>query len=135
VESYTLLDFSEYFLELSRQRLRSFPRICFAKANFKTEDWYQQLAAPYTAVLAMQSIHEIRHKRHVPGLYARIRSLLEPGGLLAVCDGTPRDTTALWQVSLFMTVAEQLNAFASAGFSEVKLEAQKDAMILVTGRA
>ncbi len=135
LESYTLLDFSEYLLELSRHRLVNFPATHFIKADFKTAHWGQKLSPPYTAVLAMQSIHEIRHKRHVPDLYTRIRGLLEPDGLLAVCDGTPRDTTVLWQVSLFMTVAEQLDAFASAGFTEVKLEAENEAMILVTGRA
>jgi hypothetical protein len=83
----------------------------------------------------MQAVHEIRHKRHVPGLYRQIRDLLEPDGLLAVCDGTPRDTTALWQVSLCMTVDEQLDAFASAGFAEIKVVETIGAMILATGRA
>ena len=82
----------------------------------------------------MQAVHEIRHKRHVPGLYGQIRDLLAPDGLLAVCDGTPRDTTVLWQVSLCMTVDEQLDAFASAGFTEMRLEEEIGAMIFVTGR-
>lgn len=34
-----------------------------------------------------------------------------------------------------MTVDEQLDAFASAGFTEVKLEEEITAMILVTGLA
>jgi hypothetical protein len=52
-----------------------------------------------------------------------------------ICDGTARDTNVLWQVSLFMTIDEQLDAFASAGFAEVKLEEEIEAMILGTGRA
>jgi cyclopropane fatty-acyl-phospholipid synthase-like methyltransferase len=135
LESYTLLDFSEHMLELSRERLTRFEAARFVKADFKTADWYHELSPPYAAVLAMQAVHEIRHKRHVPGLYGQIRELLEPDGLLAVCDGTPRDTAVLWQVSLCMTVDEQLDAFASAGFTETRLEDEIGAMIFVTGRA
>ena len=135
VESYTLLDFSEHMLALSRERLARFETARFLKTDFKAADWYHALSPPYTAVLAMQAVHEIRHKRHAPGLYSRIRDVLEPGGLLAVCDGTPRDSTALWQVSLCMTVDEQLDALASAGFTEIRLEKEIAAMIFVTGRA
>lgn len=135
LESYTLLDVSEHMLELSRERLTRFEGARFVQADFKTADWYQELSPPYAAVLAMQAVHEIRHKRHVPGLYGQIRDLLEPDGLLAVCDGRPRDTTVLWQVSLCMTVDEQIDAFASAGFTGMRLEEELRVMILVTGRA
>ena len=135
VESYTLLDFSEHMLQLSRERLTRFEATRFVKADFTTADWRRELSPPYTAVLAMQAVHEIRHKRHVPDLYRQIRDLLEPHGLLAVCDGAPRDTTVLWQVSLCMTVDEQLVALASAGFTEMRLEEQIAPTILVTARA
>jgi ubiquinone/menaquinone biosynthesis C-methylase UbiE len=135
LKSYTLLDFSEHMRELSRERLTRFEAARFVKADFRTAAWYQELSPPYVAVLAMQAVHEIRHKRHVPDLYGQIRDVLEPDGLLAVCDGTPRDTTVLWQVSLCMTIDEQLDALASAGFIEVRLEEEIGAMIFVTGRA
>ncbi len=134
VESYTLLDFSEHMLALSRERVAKFGAARSVNADFKTADWCQELSPPYTVVLAMQAVHEIRHKRHVPGLYRQIRDLLEPGGLLAVCDGTPRDATVLWQVSLCMTVDEQLDAFASAGFTKVRVEETIGPMLLVSGR-
>lgn len=133
--SYTLLDFSKHMLELSRKRLAGFAAAKFVNADFKKQDWHRELAPPYTAVLAMQAVHEVRHKRHAPALYAQIKTLLKANGLLAVCDGTPRDNTVLWQVSLCMTVDEQLAAFASAGFSDVRLEEEIGSMILVTGRA
>jgi cyclopropane fatty-acyl-phospholipid synthase-like methyltransferase len=135
LESYTLLDFSEHMLDLSRKRLAGFEAARFVKADFKTQDWHRELAPPYAAVLAMQAIHEVRHKRHVPALYVQIKTLLETHGLLAVCDATPRDTTVLWQVSLCMTADEQLAAFASAGFFETRLEEEIGPMILMTGRA
>jgi SAM-dependent methyltransferase len=135
LESYTLLDFSEHMLALSRERLARFEAARFVKADFKSADWRQDCSPPYAAVLAMQAVHEVRHKRHVPGLYRQIRDLLEPHGLLAVCDGTPRDGSVLWQVSLCMTVDEQLDAFAWAGFTQMKVEEEIGAMIFVTGRA
>lgn len=135
VESYTLLDFSEHMLELSKERLSGFKAARFIKADFKTQNWYRELDPPYTSVLAMQAIHEIRHKRHVPAFYGVIRGLLGADGLLAVCDGTPRDAGVLWQASLHMTAEEQLEAFAAAGFSEIGLDQEIGSMILVTGRA
>lgn len=135
LQSYTLLDFSDYMLALSRQRLGGFSAARFVRADFKAADWQQTLSAPYTAVLAMQAVHEIRHKRHVPRLYSEIRKLLGPAGLFAVCDGTPKDANVLWQTSLLMTAAEQLAAFTSAGFINVRIEQEIGAMILVTGRA
>lgn len=135
VESYSLLDCSEHMLQLSRERLARFEAARFVNRDFKTRDWHHGLSPPYTAVLAMQAVHELRHKRHVPGLYRQIRDLLEPEGLLAVCDGMPRDTTVLWQVSLCMTVDEQLDAFASAGFTGMQREEEIGAMSFVSGRA
>ena len=135
VESYTLVDFSEHMLALSRHRLAGRETARFINADFKAADWRDALSPPYAAVVAMQAIHEMRHKRHVPGLYRQIRDVLEPHGLLAVCDGTPRDATVLWQISLSMTGGEQIEAFASAGYTEVTLEKRMGAMILVTGRA
>jgi SAM-dependent methyltransferase len=135
LESYTLLDFSEHMLELSRKQLQRFKAARFVRADFKTAARFRELTSPFTAIFSMQAMHEIRHKRHVPGLYRDIRDLLVPNGLFAVCDGTPRDVSVLWQVSLLMTSDEQLDAFTSAGFSEIKLEEEIGATILVTGRA
>jgi SAM-dependent methyltransferase len=135
LESYTLLDFSEHMLELSREHLSKFKAVRFVKADFKIADWCQELAPPYTAVLAMQAVHETRHKRHVPSLYKQVWDMLGPDGLFAVCDGMQRDTTVLWQVSLCMTVDEQLDALASAGFTETRVEEHPGAMIFVTALA
>lgn len=134
VASYTLLDFSPQMLELSRQRLAQFRGVDFIHGDFKQPDWLHHLSARYSAVVAMQAVHEIRHKRHVLGLYQRVRDLLEPGGLLAVCDGVPRDPS-LFQQNLYMSADEQLGAFALAGFERVRLEKQIGHIILVTGRA
>lgn len=135
VESYTLLDWSDRMLELSKSRVNRFQAAHFIPADFKQPDWRQHLSPPYDAVVAMQAVHEIRHKRHVRGFYRQVRDLLAPGGILAVCDGVPRDTSVLWQVNLLMTADEQLAALGSTGFEHVKLDGQIGSTVFVTGRA
>jgi cyclopropane fatty-acyl-phospholipid synthase-like methyltransferase len=134
VESYTLLDFSEVMLGLSRNRLARFPAARFVNADFRTADWTRALSPPYSTVIAMQAVHEVRHKRHAPGLYRQIRKLLVPNGLIAVCDGTPQDGSELWRTSLLMTAEEQLHALASAGFLGAVLDRSIGPMVLATGR-
>lgn len=131
--SYTLLDFSETMLSVSRARLERFPKAQFVRADFKTPAWTSKLRADYGAVLAMQAVHEIRHKRHVPGLYQQVASLLVPGGRLLVCDGMPKDAS-LVATSLYMTEDEQLAALQSAGFVATEVQRTQGNICFVTGR-
>jgi cyclopropane fatty-acyl-phospholipid synthase-like methyltransferase len=135
VVSYALLDWSERMLELSRERTRRFPAACFIQSDFRQLDWRRHLKPPYDVVVAMQAVHEIRHKRHVPAFYRQLRDLIRPEGIVAVCDGIPRDTSVLWQVNLLMTSDEQLEALAFAGFEHITLEDRIGASVFVTGRA
>jgi cyclopropane fatty-acyl-phospholipid synthase-like methyltransferase len=134
LKSYTLLDFSEHMLSLSRARLHRFPVAQFVNANFRAPDWTEALDPPYTAVVAMQSVHEIRHKRYMPALYRQLRQLLPPGGMVAVCDWTPEDGDELWRRSLFLTLEDQMAALVSAGFSGVVLDHAVGKMVLVAGQ-
>ena len=134
VASYTLVDSSEHMLRLSRDRLSRFAEAQFVNANFKAPDWTQAVTPSYSAVIAMQAVHEIRHKRHVPGLYQQLRQLLSPGGMVAVCDGTPGDTPVLSRQSLYLTREEQLGALAAAGFTDAVLDMAIGSMVLVVGR-
>ena len=133
--SYTLLDFSDHMLIRSRDRLTRFPIAEFVNANFKAADWTEALDPPYTAVIAMQAVHEIRHKRHIPGLYRQFRRILCPGGVVAVSDWTPDDGAVLWRRSLFLTLDEQIEALAAAGFADVALDKAVGNMVMVTGRS
>lgn len=135
LRSYTLVDFSEHMLALSRERLADIERARFVQADFKLRNWSDLMSTPYTAVIAMQAIHEIRHKRHVPGLYGQVLSLLEADGVFAVCDGIPRDASVLSQNSLYMTAQEQIDALTSAGFEDAQLELQLGPIVFVTARA
>lgn len=133
IERYTLLDFSPPMLELSRARVGGHPAAAFVLADFKQPDWTARVAGPFDAVVAMQAVHEIRHKRHVPGLYSDVRGLLRPGGLLLVCDHAPADDSAR-ATALFATEAEQHAMMTGAGFSEVTTLLEHRGLYLCSGR-
>ena len=54
----------------------------------------------------MQAVHEIRHKRHVPGLYRQLRPIVSPGGTVASAHGEVfsdiRPANTIMQVSRFI---------------------------------
>jgi ubiquinone/menaquinone biosynthesis C-methylase UbiE len=132
LESYTLFDFSIPMLELSRERLASFPAANFVHGDFKAPGWLETLTGPFDAVLAMQAVHEIRHKRHVPTLYQQVRSLLRPGGSLLVCDHTPPSDSPR-MTALHSTVIEQHEALRAAGFVNVRTAVELRGLYLCAG--
>ena len=129
--SYTLFDFSEPMLEMSRARLGRFPAARFVAGDFRAEDWTHHVAGIYDAVVTMQAVHEVRHKRHVSRLYRQIRGLLAPGGLFLVCDRTPEDDSPR-SMALFMTAQEQVMTLNEAGFLDVRLVMAADALAFCT---
>jgi cyclopropane fatty-acyl-phospholipid synthase-like methyltransferase len=100
--------------------------------DFKLSGWTELVRGPYDAVVAMQAIHEIRHKRHVPGLYRQIRTLLRPKGLLLVCDHAPPDASARF-TALHSTESEQHAALRAAGFVDVRTQLVLNGMYLCAG--
>lgn len=122
VARYTLLDFSEPMLEQSRRRLeRHAPRTGFTRADFKTDSWPTAAGGPFDLVFSLQAVHELRHKRHAPRLYAQIRSIISPNGAVVVCDHLPESAPTPRYRLLYMTIAENLAALANAGFSDPEL--------------
>jgi hypothetical protein len=83
----------------------------YVHGDFKREGWSTELGR-FDAVITMQAVHEIRHKRHVPGLYREVRGITD---LLVVCDHEPTDRMP----GLHSTEAEQHAAMRGAGFGEV----------------
>jgi len=134
IGSYALFDFSEPMLEMSRARVGRFPATRFVAGDFRSDDWTRQVAGTYDAVVTMQAVHEVRHKRHVPRLYRQIRDLLAPGGLFLVCDRTPEDDTPRSR-ALFMNADEQVETLKQAGFVDVQLVMAADALAFCTCRA
>lgn len=130
--SYTLFDFSAPMLDMSRARLARFAAVEFVLGDFKSPGWQRALHGPYDAVISMQAVHEIRHKRHVPKLYQEIRGLLGPDGMLLVADHIPKDDSLRW-TSLHMTADEQLAALSWAGFPQVQIVSAVERLVLVRG--
>jgi cyclopropane fatty-acyl-phospholipid synthase-like methyltransferase len=129
VERYTLLDFSEPMLQLSRDRLSAFPAASFLHASFKAEDWTRHAAGPFDCVVSMQAVHELRHKRHASRLYAQIYDVLASPGLVLVCDHLPFDESAA-STALYMTELEQFAALEQARFDRVRVELAIDGLVL-----
>lgn len=122
VARYTLLDFSEAMLSLSRGRLkRHRARTEFVRADFKSESWPADAGGPFDFVFSMQAVHELRHKRHAPRLYAQARSLLAPAAELMVCDHLPDSAPTQQHRVLYMTVGEYLAVLANAGFRDAEV--------------
>ena len=126
---YTLFDFSEPMLEMSRMRVGRFAAARYVLGDFRSEEWAGRLGAPYHAVVSLQAVHEVRHKQRVPRLYRQIRDLLVPGGLLLVSDRLPLDETERSR-ALFMTGPEQRSALAASGFERVEMVIATDALAL-----
>ena len=119
---YTLLDFSEPMLDLSRRRLeRHAARTRFVRADFKDEAWPALTQGPFDFILSHQAVHELRHKRHAPRLYAQVRSLLAPGGEVLICDHLPEGAHTERHRVLYMSPPENREAFAAAGFSRIEM--------------
>ena len=123
--AYTLLDFSAPILAMARRRAGSFPYTDFVLADFIEQTWTEGLGT-FDAIVTMQAVHELRHKRRAPALYAQARELLVPGGVLIVCDGAPSTVQPLG-----MSVAEQQAALASAGYIDIDVITQIDPLYVV----
>jgi len=130
VRVYTLLDFSEPMLAVSREQLAEFAaRLRLVRADFRDDDWMAQVGR-VDAVLSMQAVHEVRHKRHVAVLYEKVRSVLEPGGLMLICDHLPGENADPRRSALYMTSDEQLAAFNIAGLRKATVHFVANGMAL-----
>jgi len=116
---YTLMDFSEPMLDLSRERLARFPAAEFVSASFKSAEWVESAKDPLDCVVSMQAVHELRHKRHALRLYEQVHQILGADGRVLICDHLPFDDTPK-SISLYMSEEEQTRALSSAGFVNVR---------------
>jgi SAM-dependent methyltransferase len=115
---YTALDFSAAMHALAQQHLGPFAtRVRFVVADFRSPDWTSGLAK-YHAVITLQAVHELRHKRHAGGLYRVVRHLLLPGGVFLVCDHVCGEG-GMTNPSLYMSTHEHQEALRAAEFASV----------------
>lgn len=115
----TLVDFSPAMHQLARTRVAGLGhRVEFIERNFKDHDWTRGLGA-FHAVVTIQAVHELRHKRHAIELHSRVREILEPGAVYLVCDHFAGDG-GMQNQELYMSIEEQRCSLKSAGFARVE---------------
>jgi SAM-dependent methyltransferase len=121
---YVALDFSPVMHELARDRIGE--RARFVVRDFLAADWADGLGR-FDAVVTMQAVHELRHKRRAVALHAQVRALT---ARYLVCDHARAGS------SLYMTTDEQVRALRDAGFATITELAAwpardgRDAMVL-----
>jgi SAM-dependent methyltransferase len=118
--AYVALDFSPAMHELAKEHLGALAeRMQFLNVDFKEPHWSANLSA-FDAVVTVQAVHELRHKRHAVSLYRAVRELLRNRGIFLMCDhfigeGGMSDT------ALYMSPEEQEAALRLGGFTQVKM--------------
>lgn len=132
IARYTLLDFSPPFLDLCRARLGDGDVVQLVVGDFRHAGWPSLVQPPYDAIVTMQAVHELRHKRHAATLYARALPLLRPGGWLIVCDHMPKDDAR--SIALHASEVEQHAALSAAGFADVATHLRLHGMYVCSGQ-
>ena len=125
VERYVAFDFSQPMLDLAKQRVGD--RATYVLGDFLDPQWPSMLEGPFDAVVAMQSVHELRHKRRAQTLYAQAKTLLRPGSVFVVADHAPID-----ERPLYMTADEQHAAMTAAGVTSVQTVGVFDGLYFVS---
>ncbi|RQO54367.1 class I SAM-dependent methyltransferase [Paucibacter sp. KBW04] len=126
---YVALDFSLAMHELAAKRLGLLgSSVQFVERSFREPAWSNGLGQ-FGCIVTNQAVHELRHKRYAAELHQQVRSLLLPGGAYLVCDHFAGEG-GMSNDQLYMTVAEQAAAFASAGFAKVDQVLLKGGLVL-----
>ena len=94
-------------------------RVQFVERSFRDQEWPQGLGS-FEAIVTHQAVHELRHKHHALALHQQVRSLLAPGGSYLVCDHFSGEG-GMQNDQLYMTISEQRDALAMAGFTVEEL--------------
>jgi hypothetical protein len=115
--------------QLAEGRLgASAERVEFVERDFRDPRWPEGLGR-FDAVVTLQAIHELRHKRHAVKLHGEVLSVLSQGGTYLVCDhfAGPGGMT---NSELYMTLDEQRGALVAAGLLEVEQLLSQGGMVL-----
>ena len=126
---YVALDFSSAMHELATKRLGFLgSSVQFVERSFREPGWSNGLGQ-FGCIVTNQAVHELRHKRYAAELHQQVRSLLLPGGAYLVCDHFAGEG-GMKNDQLYMSVAEQAAALASAGFSKIDQVLLKGGLVL-----
>lgn len=129
---YTLLDSSSAMHDLARARLGAVAGAQFVTTDFTRDSWADELGS-FDAVVTVQAVHELRHKRHALGLHEVVRRVLGWEGLYLVCDHV-MGRGGMANAELYMTIFEQAETLTLAGFNDVSMLLEKGGLVLHRGR-
>lgn len=103
---------------MGRKRFEPFAsRVSFLQVDFKQPRWTEQIVRPQAAIVSVQAVHELRHKKYAPDFYRECLKVLRDGGRILICDRLPKDDSEQ-DSALFMTTEEQVAALREAGFAK-----------------
>lgn len=127
--SYTALDFSAVMHDLARARLGArAQQVNWIERDFRTDAWNSGLS-DFSAIVTLQAIHELRHKRRAAALHAGARALLESRGSYLMCDHWCGDG-GMTNSELYMSLDEHAAALASAGFGSIECVMRAGTLVL-----
>jgi len=128
--AYTLLDFSPAMHDLARKELGPLGHNArFVEADFRQDGWEQGLG-PFDFVVTLQAVHELRHKSRALAFHRKVRNLVRADGVFLLCDPYA-GPDAMGDTELFMTVEEQQQALAAAGFSRREMLLRLEGLVLI----
>ncbi len=111
----TLLDYSPAMHELARQRLKKVvDRVNFIERSFKDIAWEAGLDK-FDAVVTIQAVHELRHKRYAAALHRQVYPVLNDSGIYLVCDHYCGED-GMQNDQLYMSCEEHRASLESAGY-------------------
>ena len=112
----SLLDSSPAMHGLAKKRLnKHLKRVSFIERDFKQSNWSLGLGE-FSAVITLQAVHELRHKRYATDFHKQVSSLLGCGGVYLFCDHY-YGPAAMQNNELYMSISEQRQSLESAGYS------------------
>lgn len=128
--SYTAIDFSEAMHQLSKEHLGEFSaRVKYLVANFKDPEWHNIVEKEkFDMVIIHQALHELRHKAYAKNFHIQVRDhLLNKNGVYIVTDHIVVDN-GMKDNELYMTVNEHLKILSLAGFNQINILKEKNAL-------
>ena len=128
--SYTAIDFSEAMHQLSKEYLGELrAKAKYFIADFKDSDWFYIVEQEkYDIVIIHQALHELRHRAYAENFHTQVRDhLLGKNGVYIVTDHIVSDN-GMKNNDLYMTVDEHLTALSLAGFTQINILKEKNAL-------
>ena len=128
--SYTAIDFSEAMHQLSREHLGQLAhKATYLVADFKDSNWFDVAKQNrFDIVIIHQALHKLRHKAYAQQFHMQIKqNLLVKNGVYIVTDHLVADH-GMKNNDLYMTIDEHLKALYSAGFRNIDILKEKNAL-------